>query len=86
MFIDALLKRRTKTSEKVERTPLHSLLKTISWRIIGTIDTVVISYLLTGTLSVALSIGAVEVVSKMLLYFIHERVWERLLSSQNKKT
>ncbi|MGB1032281.1 MAG: DUF2061 domain-containing protein [Flavobacteriales bacterium] len=61
-------------------------MKTISWRIIGTIDTVVISYLLTGTLSVALSIGAVEVVSKMLLYFIHERVWERLLSSQNKKT
>lgn len=86
MFIDALLKRRTKTNENAERTAFHSLLKTISWRIIGTLDTVIISYLLTGTLTIALSIGAVEVVSKMLLYFIHERVWERLLSSQNKKT
>jgi uncharacterized membrane protein len=43
---------------------------------LGTLDTVVISYLLTGTIKVALSIGAVEVVSKMLLYYLHERAWE----------
>jgi len=41
-------------SENIKR----SLLKTISWRIIGTLDTVLISYLITGTMTMALSIGA----------------------------
>jgi len=53
-----------------------SLLKSISWRIVGTIDTIVISYLVTGQLLTAFSIGSVEVVSKILLYYLHERVWE----------
>ena len=56
-----------------------SLLKTLTWRIIGTIDTMVISYLLTGKLDVAVSIGGIEVVSKMLLYYLHERAWIKLL-------
>ena len=49
--------------------------KTISWRIIGTLDTVLISWLLTGSWKIGLTIGSIEVVSKMILYFIHERVW-----------
>ncbi len=53
-----------------------SLLKSISWRIVGTIDTIVISYFVTGQLVMAVSIGSVEVVSKILLYYLHERVWE----------
>lgn len=56
-----------------------SLLKTVSWRIIGTIDTMIISYLLTGKLDVAVSIGGIEVVSKMILYYLHERAWIKLL-------
>ncbi|WP_340202242.1 DUF2061 domain-containing protein [Ascidiimonas sp. W6] len=55
-----------------------SLLKAISWRVIGTIDTMVISYLLTGNLKVAFSIGSIEVISKMLLYYLHERVWGKI--------
>ena len=51
----------------------RSLTKTVSWRIIGTIDTVLISWLITGTLALAFSIGAIELVSKMALYFFHER-------------
>ena len=47
-----------------------SVLKTISWRIIGTIDTMIISYVLTGKLDIALSIGGIEVVSKMILYYL----------------
>jgi uncharacterized membrane protein len=38
-------------------------------------DTILISYLLTGKIQVALSIGSVEVFSKMFLYYLHERVW-----------
>ncbi|MFP2996137.1 DUF2061 domain-containing protein [Spongiivirga sp. MCCC 1A20706] len=55
-----------------------SLLKTISWRIIGTLDTMIISYILTGDLKIAFGIGGIEVVSKMILYYFHERVWNRL--------
>ncbi|EAZ82235.1 DUF2061 domain-containing protein [Algoriphagus machipongonensis] len=53
-----------------------SLLKSISWRIVGTIDTIVISYFVTGEFVMALSIGSVEVFSKIILYYLHERVWE----------
>ncbi|PWL27393.1 MAG: hypothetical protein DCO96_11670 [Fluviicola sp. XM-24bin1] len=56
-----------------------SLLKTFSWRIIGTLDTMLISYMLTGKLDVAVSIGGIEVISKMILYYLHERAWVKLL-------
>lgn len=60
--------------ENIKRT----LLKTISWRIVGTLATVVISYVITGTLTLAFSIGAIELVSKMALYFFHERAWNNI--------
>lgn len=56
-----------------------SLLKTISWRIVGTIDTMVIAYILTGELAMAFSIGSVEVFTKMVLYYIHERAWNKFI-------
>ena len=51
------------------------LAKTISWRTIGTLDTVLISLLVTGEISYGLKIGILEIVSKMLLYYLHERLW-----------
>lgn len=51
------------------------LAKTITWRIVGTIDTIILSWLITGNLSIGLAIGGVEIISKMILYFLHERVW-----------
>jgi uncharacterized membrane protein len=51
--------------------------KTITWRIVGTIDTIILSWIITGQLKMGLAIGAVEVVTKMVLYFLHERVWYR---------
>ncbi len=67
-------KKKTKQEEKVKR----SLIKTISWRIIGTLDTILISWLITGTLTIAFSIGAIELVTKMVLYFFHERIWNTI--------
>lgn len=58
-----------------------ALLKTISWRVVGTLDTITLSYLLTGTLDVAIQIGGAEVLSKMILYYLHERVWARWANS-----
>lgn len=59
-----------------------SLIKTLTWRIIGTLDTMIISYILTGKLDVALGIGSIEVVSKMILYYLHERAWFKLLKRE----
>ena len=59
-----------------------SFLKTISWRIIGTLDTMIIAYLFTGELKIAVSIGGLEVITKMFLYYAHERAWIKLLKSK----
>ncbi len=59
-------------------TTLRSVVKSVSWRFIGTIDTVLISYILTGEINTAIAIGGVELVTKMVLYVAHERVWNRI--------
>jgi len=51
------------------------LANTITWRIVGTIDTMVLSALITGDWKIGMAIGGTEVLTKMFLYFIHERVW-----------
>lgn len=56
----------------------RSLLKTISWRTVGTLDTVIISYFIIGDLSMAASIGAIELITKMILYYFHERAWNKI--------
>jgi len=58
--------------------PKRSIAKSVSWRIIGTLDTIFISWVVTGTLKVALSIGVIELVTKMVLYFFHERIWNTI--------
>ncbi|MGB8490272.1 MAG: DUF2061 domain-containing protein [Bacteroidales bacterium] len=58
--------------------PIKSFIKSLSWRIVGTIDTMAISYLITGKVTVALSIGSIEVVTKTILYYIHERTWAHI--------
>lgn len=61
----------------MEDKAYRSVVKTISWRVLGTIDTMVISYLITGSLVMAASIGSIEVVTKMVLYYFHERAWNK---------
>ncbi|MRR22032.1 DUF2061 domain-containing protein [bacterium] len=58
--------------------PIKSFLKAISWRVVGTIDTMVISYFITGHLTMAISIGSAEVITKTVLYYFHERLWARI--------
>ncbi|MAP55552.1 DUF2061 domain-containing protein [Altibacter sp.] len=59
--------------------------KTITWRIVGTVDTILLSWLITGDPLLGLQIGLAEVITKMILYFIHERVWFRVNLSKNGK-
>ena len=57
--------------------PYRSVVKSISWRTLGTLDTMIISYFVTGNLVMAASIGSIEVVTKMALYYFHERAWNK---------
>ena len=63
-----------KTSEK----PLRSVLKALSWRVVGTIDTLIVSYVLTGQIVLATSIASVDFLTKLVLYFFHERIWNKI--------
>lgn len=56
----------------------RSLLKSVSWRITGSLDTLVLCYFFTGSLEMAASISATEVVTKIILFYGHERVWLRI--------
>ena len=58
--------------------PYRSVVKTISWRTVGALVTVIVSYFVTGNLVMAASIGSIEVITKMILYYFHERAWNRL--------
>ena len=49
--------------------------KTITWRLIGTLDTLIISLIITGKLETGLKIGISELITKMILYYAHERIW-----------
>lgn len=62
----------------VREKPYRSIVKTISWRTIGTIDTFILSFLLTGSFGIAASIGGAELITKMILYYFHERIWNYL--------
>lgn len=57
---------------------LRHIAKTISWRIIGTIDTMIIGWIVSGNLKIGLAIGGIEVITKMILYFLHERLWFKI--------
>jgi uncharacterized membrane protein len=54
------------------------IVKTITWRVIGTMDTVLLAWLISGDILMGLKIGFVEVVTKMMLYYLHERAWYKV--------
>lgn len=62
------------------------ILKTITWRIIGTLDTMILSWVITGNWKWGIAIGGVELITKMILYYFHERAWYRFSKYGVKKT
>jgi uncharacterized membrane protein len=63
-----------KNSEK----PLRSVLKALSCRVLGTLDTLLVSYFLIGEIVLATSIASVDFITKLVLYFFHERIWNKI--------
>ena len=59
-------------------THSRSFVKAASWRLLGSIDTFLLSWLFSGNAKVAGAIAGTEVVTKILLYYFHERVWSSI--------
>ncbi|AYN66836.1 DUF2061 domain-containing protein [Euzebyella marina] len=78
LTVDSKNEKTTFRKDKASESPKRSIVKSISWRIVGTIDTIIISWIVTGTLTLAFSIGLIELVTKMVLYFFHERIWNKI--------
>ncbi|MCH4553196.1 MULTISPECIES: DUF2061 domain-containing protein [Aestuariibaculum] len=68
----------TYKTDAASEKPIRSVVKSLSWRTIGTLDTILISWIVTGELTLAFSIGSIELVTKMVLYFFHERIWNSI--------
>ena len=59
-------------------TAVRSLAKAVTWRITGTVDTFLISWLITGEILLASGIAFTEIMTKICLFWAHERVWNRI--------
>lgn len=65
-------------SSNTQEKPIRSVVKALSYRIVGSVSTAVISFLITGNTHAAISIGVVEFLSKFALFYGHERMWNRI--------
>ena len=61
----------------MKESRFRSILKAISWRILGSIDTILLSFIVAGNPISAFKIGFSELLSKMFLYYAHERIWQK---------
>ncbi len=77
MFIPSKAAEYNRATPASDR-PIRSLAKAISWRVTGSLDTLLLSWLFTSNLSIAAAIGLTEVLTKTVLYYGHERVWNRI--------
>lgn len=63
--------------EKTKVIVKRNLLKTIAWRVVGIIDTIIIGWIVSGNPLVGLTIGSFEIFTKMTLHYLYERVWSK---------
>lgn len=61
-----------------KETHIRSVIKAITWRALATLTTMLLVFIFIGDMTIALSLGGIEVVLKMLIYFTHERAWDRI--------
>ena len=65
-------------------TPRRSILKTITWRITASLDTFIIAWIITGDWKIGGSIAGIEVITKMIIYYFHERIWNKIKWGKKK--
>jgi len=74
----------TKNGKVLESRKRH-LAKTISWRLVGTVDTMLVAWIVSGDPLIGMQVGFAEIATKMLLYYLHERIWYRTSYGLSKK-
>ncbi len=62
----------------MQRSRLTTIMKSLSWRFVATITTVVLVFIATGELTLAFSVGLAEFLLKMMIFYTHDRVWEKI--------
>jgi uncharacterized membrane protein len=77
MILDVIDEGKTQVHDRPSVSEGHSrsFAKAVSWRLTGTLDTFVISFIVTGKPTIAGSIAATELLTKIALYYGHERIW-----------
>jgi uncharacterized membrane protein len=73
----------TEIVSKPVTTRRRSIAKTISWRVLGSLDTLLLGYIFTGSVAIAGSIATTEVLTKVVLYYFHERGWAHVKWGHN---
>jgi uncharacterized membrane protein len=73
------------TTVKEESVVIRHILKTLSYRILGTLTTVTVAYSLGASLSMASLLGVGELVIKPIIYFFHERLWYKYIRLGKKR-
>ena len=73
---------KTEEALLLTESPIRSVLKGFTWRLVATFTTIVIVYCITGEQAKALQIGAIEFVAKFAVYYLHERAWVRISFGQ----
>ena len=68
-----------------DRSRLRHFSKTLTWRTVATLDTILLSWLITGDPLVGMKIGLAEVLTKMILYYFHERIWYKINLTEDGK-
>ena len=76
-MVERLEKTKIRKESVTRVSKTRTLLKAISWRVVGTLDTMALGWVVTGSPLLGLKIGALELVTKFVLYYFHERMWLR---------
>jgi len=71
--------------ETSRESHLRSVLKGITWRILATSTTILIAYIITGTIETAITIGSIEFFGKLIIYYLHERAWQLVPRGEIRK-
>lgn len=70
---------------KIKESTKRHLLKTFSWRAIGTFDTIILGWIISGDALIGFKIGFAEVLTKLILYFLHEKLWYKINFGLDKR-
>lgn len=79
LIAESLIREKEQIEKSLQRDkPIRSLAKAVSWRVTGSLDTIMISWLFTSNVNTAMAIGLTEVMTKTFLYYFHERAWNKV--------